>query len=136
MTGTATASGNFASLDGGDDKPEEDSKERILIGRQPRYPIGCRINAVNGFVGGTTSPASYDCVEIDSDGEDIEFALGGDPENMHPVFLHLGVRNIAKIPAMWFVRHEKVILYHNAFEIEGKKFYFCEPRYSDNEPEI
>ena len=33
MAGVATAEGNFASLDGGDTKPSDDTKERHLIGR-------------------------------------------------------------------------------------------------------
>ena len=99
-----TGGGNFASLDGGDDKPEEDSKERILIGGRSFYPVGCRITASSG---GSHS----DCVEIDSDGADLV-----------PEVEHLNVYNIADAVLEVGV---KVPLYFNA---EDKKFFLASRR--------
>ncbi len=67
----------------GHSKPATDTKERGLIGRggaASRYPIGVRITVVNG--GG----ASYDCVEVDSDGTDIS-----------PTITHTTVKNIGDV---------------------------------------
>jgi hypothetical protein len=103
----ATASGSLASPDGGDAKPADDTRERRLIGRGggggDRYPIGCRITFVND------EGASYDCVEVDSDGVDIS-----------PEIEHLAVNNIGT--AVLSVE-DKISLFFNA---EDESFFFSE----------
>ncbi len=93
-------------------KPATDNKKRLVSEgaastlTSDRYPIGCRITAVNG--GGT----SYDCVEVESDGTDIS-----------PTRSHLNINNIG---GALLVVGDKLPLYYN---VESESFFFGEENY-------
>ncbi len=88
-------------------KPATDTKVREFLGRGGymggRYPILCRITVVNGG-------DSYDCIECDSDGNDIAGRT------------HATVINRAVTAAALFVNN-KLPLY---FCIEDNDFFFGE----------